>query len=241
MVRSCRRYLIPTALVFIVLLVSAGSRVATHTDVRAAAGSEPLFDQLDAFDTTEFPLPVFSPPRLLAGTNSHALPANATTRNGYCLDVNIDDITPSPAFAGSLGFRIFAKDPINPASPATVEVPLPTLGTYVYGLVGPAAAAATNFDGLGTSDDVYCVVAYAQPGYRNLVIQWHYQVAGDGSDNIVALPDIPIVTVTLQKIGDGPVGAPAEVCTVGWDNTFLPGRTSNDDIENGITDSDPNV
>ena len=241
MVRSCRRYLIPTALVFIVLLVSAGSRVATHTDVRAAAGSEPLFDQLDAFDTTEFPLPVFSPPRLLAGTNSHALPANATTRNGYCLDVNIDDITPSPALAGSLGFRIFAKDPINPASPATVEVPLPTLGTYVYGLVGPAAAAATNFDGLGTSDDVYCVVAYAQPGYRNLVIQWHYQVAGDGSDNIVALPDIPIVTVTLQKIGDGLVGAPAEVCTVGWDNTFLTGRTSNDAIENDIIVSNPNV
>src|SRR5690606_13094589 len=63
------------------------------------------------------------------------------TRNGYCLDVNIDDVTPSPAFAGSMGFRLFAKDPIDPNAPPTVEVPIPTGGTYLtapntYGPVG---------------------------------------------------------------------------------------------------------
>ncbi len=235
MVRSCRRYFFPAALVLLILLVSAGSKVTSPTDVRAAFGSEPLFDPLDVYDTTEFPLPIDMPPRLLAGTNSHALPANALTRNGYCLDVNVNDVTPSPAYAGSLGFRIFAKDPINPASPPTVEVPIPTGGTYLiatntYAPVGPLPGASSNFDGLGTGDDVYCVVAFAQPGYRNLVVEWHYQVAGDGSDNVTRLPDIPIVTVTLQKIGDGLVGGPAEVCTVGWDGTFLTGRTSNFEV-----------
>ncbi len=243
MVRSCRRYFLPAVLVLTVLLVSAGSRVATPaTDVQAAFGSEPLFDPLDEYDTTDFPLPIDMPPRLLAGTNSHALPANALTRNGYCLDVNIDEVTPSPAYAGSLGFRTFAKDPIDPDDPPTVEVPIPTGGTYltapnVYGPVGPLAGTATNFDALGTGDDVYCVVAFAQPGYRNLVVEWHYQVGGDGSDTTIALPDIPIVHVMLEKIGDGLVGAPAEVCTVGWDGTFLTGRTSN---FAGPAENDPN-
>lgn len=243
MVRSCRRYFLPAALVLMILLVSAGSRVATPaTDAQAAFGSSPLFDPLDVYDTTDFPLPINMPPRLLAGTNSHALPANALTRNGYCLDVNIDDITPAPAFAANRGFRIFAKNPIDPDDPPTVEVPIPTGGTYLtapntYGPVGPLAGTATNFDALGTSDDVYCVVAFAQPGYRNLVVEWHYQVGGDGSDTAIALPDIPIVNVGLQKIGDGLVGAPAEVCTVGWDSTFLTGRISNFAVGN---ENDPN-
>lgn len=240
MVRSCRRYIFPAALVLLIVLVSAGSRVTLPTDVRAAFGDQPLFDPLDEYDTTEFPLPVERPPRLLAGTNSHVLPANALTRNGYCLDVNIDEVTPTPAFAGSLGFRLVAEDPIDPNLPAVIEVPIPTEGDYVYGPV-TGAGVSTNFDAAGTSNDVYCVVAYAPENYRTLVVEWHYQFGGDGSDNVIALPDIPIVNVRLQKIGDGLVNGPAEVCTVGWDSTFLTGRTSNDAIENDILVSDPSV
>ncbi|WP_192498111.1 hypothetical protein [Tepidiforma bonchosmolovskayae] len=227
MVRSSRRMLLVTALAILAAVVSVGQLRFGETPARAAYDpSGPAWDPLSSFDTSSNPGPVFQPPKLLAGTNSHALPANAATRNGYCLDVNVPGVT--AAGIGTLGFVITAKDPIDTSSPPTVNVPVPASGTYAYGPVGPAAGA-DYFDGgtpSNTADDVYCVVAYAPPGYRTLSIAWHWE--GTASvPNPIVLPDISIVTVTLDKVGDGIVGGPAEVCTTGWDSTFLTGAASN--------------
>lgn len=233
MVHFVRRLILPAALVLLIALVSAG-RVSTPTDVRAAYDPNgPAFDELSLFDTGTTPAPVKQPPRLLAGTNSHSLPADPAARNGYCVDVNIDGVTPVQSFtipSSAFGFLITASDPIDPSSPASVSVPVPDAGIYVYGGAVGAGAAVLNAATPGSADDVYCVVAYAQPGYKKLKIEWHYT---DGSgQQVISLPDIPIVTVTLKKIGDGLVGGPAEVCTVGWDAGFLTGATAN-------TPSDP--
>ena len=236
MARTTRRFLFPAALVLFIMFVSAG-RLSTPVDVKAAFDpNNPAWDPLSTFDTSETPAAVLQPPRLLAGTNSHALPANAVRRTGYCLDANIEGVTPVGTLAippGNLGFRLFATQPIDPADPAILEVPVPTTGEYVYGNYAPAPGdpvpAGVSMTGSATpstADDVYCVVASAPAGYRNLNIEWHYQLGGAG-DNVIALPVIPIVNVTLIKIGDGLVNAPAEVCTVGWDSGFLTGRDSN--------------
>ncbi|MBK7124944.1 MAG: hypothetical protein IPH65_03335 [Dehalococcoidia bacterium] len=213
------------------MLISA-DRLAVPVEVRAVFDpSGPAWDPLSTFDTSDSPVAVPYPPRILAGTNSHALPASAVSRNGYCLDANIDGVTPIVSFAippSAFGFRTFATDPIDPTSPPIVEVPLPSTGAYVWGPYGPVAGAgaATTFDGVTpAASDVYCAVAYGQPGYKNLTIEWHYDFAG--AEQVIAIEDIPIVTVTLGKIGDGLVGGPAEVCTTGWDSGFLTGSTSN--------------
>lgn len=239
MVRASRRFLFPAALVLFAALVSAG-RVSVPTEVRAAYDpAGPAFDELSQFDTSTTPGPVRQPPRLLAGTNSHALPADAAARNGYCLDVNVDGVTPVQSFSiptQSLGFLVTAFDPIDPANPATpptMQVPLPSAGTYVYGATTGAGAAVLNAATPGSADDVYCVVAYAQPGYKKLKIEWHY--TDTGGQNVIALPDIAIATVTLKKIGDGLVGGPAEVCTVGWDAAFLTGVRSNNFLPDNVT------
>lgn len=243
MVRSSRRFLVFAAIVLLAAAASVGQLPLSETPARAAYDpSGPAWDPLSTFDTSSSPAPVPQPPKLLAGTNSHALPADATTRNGYCLDVNVPGVT--AASIGTLGFVLTASNPIDPSSPPTTNVPVPTSGTYAYGSVGPATGAS-YFDRntpADTSDDVYCVVAYAPPGYRTLSIAWHWQ--GSASvPNPIVLPDIAIVTVTLDKIGDGIVGGPAEVCTNGWDSTFLTGATSNPTsgvdspvIPNGLTD-----
>lgn len=242
MVHCLRRLVLPAALVLFVALVSAG-RVSTPTDVRAAYDPNgPAFDELSLFDTSTTPAPVKQPPRLLAGTNSHSLPADPAARNGYCVDVNIDGVTPVQSFtipSSAFGFLLTASDPIDPNAPASVNVPVPTSGTYVYGAVaGAAGAAVLNAATPGSADDVYCVVAYAQPGYKKLKIEWHYT---DGSgQQVIALPNIPIVTVTLKKIGDGLVGGPAEVCTVGWDAGFLTGARSNNFLPDNVTPRDNN-
>jgi len=233
MAHSTRRFLFPAVLLLLITLISAG-QIAAPAEVARAKFDEngPAFDDLSTFDTSVSPVEVRQPPRLLAGTNSHSLPASATLRNGYCLDVNVDGI--SPVVAGNipesaLGFRTFATNPIDPNAPQQIEVPLPTGGTYVppIGVVGPGLAPASVNNAVSpSSDDAYCVVVHAPEGYRNLTIEWHYQISGDG-DNIIAIEDIPIITVTLEKIGDGLINAPAEVCTVGWDGTFLTGRDSN--------------
>lgn len=237
MTRPTRRFVLPTALVVLVLLVSTGQFAAPFAAKAAFDPDRPAFDPLSTFDISSTPAPVRQPPRLLAGTNSHGLPASAASRNGYCLDVNIDGVTPIPGdlgHAGSLGFRIIATDPIDPSNPVPArDVPIPVGGNYVYGPYVPApgdpvpAGVSSANTGTGsTADDVYCVVVHAPEGYKNLHIDWHYQVDGAG-DNIISLPVIPIVTVTLEKIGDGILGGPAEVCTVGWDSAFLTGSTSN--------------
>ena len=247
MVRASRRLLLSAALLVLVVLVSAG-RVTAPSAVRAAYDpGKPAFDELSQFDTSTTPGPVRQPPRLLAGTNSHALPADAAARNGYCLDVNIDGVTPVESFTiptSALGFLVTAFEPIDPANPATpptMTVPVPSAGTYVYGATTGAGAAVLNAATPGSADDVYCLVAYAQPGYKKLKIEWHYN---DGSgQNVIALPDIAIATVTLKKIGDGLVGGPAEVCTVGWDAAFLTGARSNNFRQDNVTprDNDPLV
>ncbi|MGE3077169.1 MAG: hypothetical protein AB7N24_19625 [Dehalococcoidia bacterium] len=238
MSRSTRRFLLPAALVLFVMLISA-DRLAAPANVKAAFDpSIPAFDALTPFDTTDFPVAVPRPPRILAGSNSHSLPANPVGRNGYCLDANLDNITPianSLIPSANLGFRVFATDPLDPNAPAQVEVPLPTSGTYVDGLQTGAPAAALNTGVGSTSDDVYCVVVTAPEGYQTLHVEWHYD-DGTNTENVIALPDIPIVNVRLHKIGDGLIGGPAEICTVGWDRGFLTGATSN---ASNATDPDP--
>lgn len=227
MVRSSRRSAFFAALALLAALASVGQLRLDETPARAAFDpSGPAWDPGSTFDTSNDPAPVFHPPRLLAGTNSHALPADATTRNGYCLDVNVDGVT--AASIGTLGFVITARDPIDPSSPPTLNVPVPTSGVYAYGSVGPLPGASWDDRGTpsSTADDVYCVVAYAPPGYRTLDIAWYWDGAASAPNPIV-LSDIGIVTVTLEKIGDGIVGGAAEVCTVGWDSTFLTGANSN--------------
>jgi len=236
MVHRCRRFILPAVLLLAVLAVSAG-RVSIPDRVRAAYDpTTPAFDPLSEFDVSPVPNPVFQPPRLLAGTNSHALPADAATRNGYCVDVNIEGVTPADTFlvpGPALGFQLTASQPIDSASPPTINVPIPSTGPYAY-ISAPAPGVDGFNNGIGTTtDDVYCVVAYAPPGYKKLGITWHYN-DGTGIPASLSLPDLDIVTVTLQKIGDGIIGGPAEVCTVGWDDTFLTGATSN-------TPSDPLV
>ena len=219
------------------MFVSAG-RLSAPIEVKAAFDPDsPAWDPLSTFSTGDTPLAVLQPPRLLAGTNSHVLPANAARRTGYCLDANIEGVTPYAGGATAvslpvtisstdLGFLIYATDPINPADPATIRVPIPSSGIYVYGPVAGAGVSVSGTATASTADDVYCVVAEAPEGYKNLHIEWHYQVGGV-TQTPLALPVIPIVTVTLNKIGDGIFGSPAEVCTVGWDAAFLTGRTSN--------------
>lgn len=229
MVHRCRRLILPAVLLIAVLAVSAG-RVSHPGDVRAIYDpTTPAFDPLSTFDIGPSPAPVLLPPRLLAGTNSHALPADAETRNGYCVDVNIEGIAPATTWTvppSALGFQLTASSPIDPASPPSINVPIPATGTYVYGAV--ADAGVDLYDPIvgTTTDDVYCVVAYAPPGYKKLSVAWNF-TDGSGNTASIALPDIDIVTVTLRKIGDGLVGAPAEVCTVGWDSAFLTGAASN--------------
>src|SRR5512139_3492402 len=167
MSRSLRRFFVPVALLAFVALISA-DRLSAPVEVHAVFDSAgPAWDPLSAYDIGDTPAAVRYPPRLLAGTNSHALPASAVSRNGYCLDVNVDGITPMSS--SSLGFRLVATDPIDPNAPAQWDVPIPTGGTYVSGVVsGSTGVAALNADSGSTADDVYCVVAYAPAGYRKL-------------------------------------------------------------------------
>lgn len=234
MARHTRRIVLPTALVLFVMLISAG-RSALPVGVKAVFDPNgPAFDPLSTYDVSDTPLEVRQPPALLAGTVSHRLPASATTRNGYCVDVNIDGVTPVSGIGGDLGFRVTATDPINPASPSTITVPLPVGATYVDGPISGSPVSSLNAGVGSTADDVYCVVVYSPPGYKNLHISWVYDLGG--TETTLALPAIPIRTVTLDKIGNGLVNAPAEVCTSGWDNTFLTGRTSN---AGGLAGADP--
>jgi len=147
MVHCVRRLILPAALVVLIALVSAG-RVSTPTDVRAAFDPNgPAFDELSLFDTSTTPAPVKQPPRLLAGTNSHSLPADPAARNGYCVDVNIDGVTPVESFiipSSAFGFLLTASDPIDPNASASVNIPVPAAGTYVYGAVVGAGAAVLN-------------------------------------------------------------------------------------------------
>lgn len=227
MTRSFRRYGLPVFLAILITAISAGQLASPEETALAAPDANgPAWDALSAFNTAATPPAVPMPPRLLAGTNSHSLPANAANRNGYCLDVNVEGVTPDEAF-GPMGFRVTAKDPIDPASPATANVPIPTGGTYIYGAVGPVAATdGANEEAGSTADDVYCVVVAAPVGYKNIEVAWHYSGVSSNPNPIV-LPDIPIIAVRLVKIGDGIVGGPAEVCTVGWDGSFLTGAASN--------------
>ena len=157
MARSSRRFFIPAALAVFVVLFSA-DRLAVPTGVNAAFDSSgPAWDALSTFDTTETPVAVRYPPRLLAGTNSHRLPADAATRNGYCLDVNLGDITPNLGGVSSStddglavsgvteqGFFVFASDPIDPDNPLkVVAVPLPVSGLYIDGAYAPAPGCSS--------------------------------------------------------------------------------------------------
>ena len=226
MAHHTRRIFLPTALLLLIMLIAAGSN-AMPVSVKAVFDPNgPAFDPLSTYDTSVNPVEVKQPPALLAGTVSHRLPASAATRNGYCVDVNVDGVEPVGGPTGNMGFRITATEPIDPNAPPLINLPLPTLATYVDGAVIGASVSSLNAGVGSTADDVYCVVPFAIDGYKKLHVSWAYLDSG-GIEQVITLPDIPIRTVTLQKIGDGLVGAPAEVCTVGWDSTFLTGRTSN--------------
>lgn len=237
MARHSRRIVLPAALVLFVVLISAG-RSAMPVGVKAVFDPNgPAFDPLSTYDTSVTPVEVKEPPALLAGTVSHRLPASAVNRNGYCVDVNIDGVVPVSDISGGLGFRVTALNPIDPNAPPTINVPLPAAAMYVDGNVVGAPVAALNAGVGSTADDVYCAVIAAPTGYKTLRIAWAYTVSG-GPEETITLPDIPIRTVTLQRIGNGLINAPAEVCTVGWDSGFLTGRTSNAGGLGG-TDPDP--
>ena len=226
MARHTRRIVLPAALVLFIMLISAG-RSALPVGVKAVFDPNgPAFDPLSTYDVSDNPVEVKEPPALLAGTVSHRLPASAATRNGYCVDANIDGILPVADLAGGLGFRITATNPIDPSSPPSISVPLPSGATYVDGFISGASVSSLNAGVGSTADDVYCAVVFAPAGYKTLHITWAYTASG-GAEQTITLPDIPIRTVTLKKIGNGLVGAPAEVCTVGWDKSFLTGRSSN--------------
>lgn len=238
MALSHRRLLVLALLLTAVALISSGSFKPLER-VHAAAGTEPTWDPLSIYDTSATPAVVLEPPAILAGTNSHSLPANAAKRNGYCLDVNIPGVTPAGPLASDLGFSILAHDPIDPATtPATHQLLLsealaPAVLAQYVDQVGPPVPAGPAVSVSGTtitpadsSDDVYCVVAYAEPGYKKLTISWTY-TDSTGTHVVDLTPDIDIRTVTLVKKGDGLVGAPAEVCTSGWDPRFMTGATTN--------------
>ncbi|HNO65165.1 MAG TPA: hypothetical protein PKK39_02370 [Tepidiformaceae bacterium] len=226
MAHHTRRIFLPTALLLLIMLIAAGSN-AMPVSVKAVFDPNgPAFDPLSTYDTSTNPVEVKQPPALLAGTVSHRLPASAATRNGYCVDVNIDGIEPVGGPTGDMGFRITATEPIDPNAPPLINVLLPAGATYVDGFVAGASVSSLNAGVGSTADDVYCVVPFAPDGYKKLHVSWAYLDTG-GVQQVITLPDIPIRTVTLDKIGNGLVGAPAEVCTVGWDSTFLTGRTSN--------------
>ena len=81
MSRSTRRFFVPAALVLFVMLISA-DRLAVPVEVKAVFDpSGPAWDPLSTFDTSDSPVAVPYPPRILAGTNSHALPASAVSSN----------------------------------------------------------------------------------------------------------------------------------------------------------------
>jgi hypothetical protein len=235
MALSHRRLLVLVFLLAAVALISSGSFRAAPV-VHAAAGTLPTWDALSAFDTSPNPGLVFMPPAVLAGTNSHSLPANAAKRNGYCLDVNVSGVTPAGVPSSDLGFTLVAHDPILPATPATHQVLLTeglapaVLSGYLVQSPAPAGPAVsvsgTVVTPADSSDDVYCVVAYAEPGYKKLTISWNY-TDSTGTHVIALTPDIDIRTVTLVKKGDGLIGAPAEVCTSGWDPEFMTGSFTN--------------
>ena len=79
-----------------------------------------------------------------------------------------------------------------------------------------------------TTDDVYCVVVSATRITTSLprpdmVVKWTYL---EGGVAVTTTLNIKVVTVTLKGI-NGPAGGVAEVCTVGWDSTFLTGKAAN--------------
>ncbi|MBI2764368.1 MAG: hypothetical protein HYX53_00490 [Chloroflexi bacterium] len=143
-----------------------------------------------------------TPAKLYAGIPSHLADADADPAaggtTGYCVSVVNEG---HAAAGGNNGFTI-----VN----GTI------LSTSVF-----TNATATN------TDDRYCAVVQgtvptttARPP---LVLRWTWT---DTPQNAFVELTVPLVYVTLKGT-DGVVGGTAQVCTVGWDPTFLTGAASN--------------
>ncbi len=145
-----------------------------------------------------------TPPKVYSDIPTHTGVADANPTlgtTGYCVEVQNDNHAP-PNGAPNNGFTI------SGGLILTTDVFLNGSGT--------------------TTDDVYCVVAIAIPNVTNLprpemIIRWTY--LDSGLPQIAELR-IKVVTVTLKGV-NGVVGGAAQVCTDGWDGSFLTGKASN--------------
>jgi hypothetical protein len=230
MAHARRRLLFSAALVLVIVLLGAGgsfrgSFIVHALNEDANAGFDPI-SPVGPVDTTK----TANPPRLYAGDLSHPLPARslddpipagAGPTNGYCLTLKTGGLVPAsgPGLApADLGFTLTGINPIDPTSAATVAIAIPVNG-LLKGAAGPAALPTVN-------GDKYCVVAQAPVGYKTLKVSWTYLDASS-IQHTITLNDptfIPVVTVTLKATAIGNVG---QVCTVGWDPSFLTGHASN--------------
>ena len=142
------------------------------------------------------------PPKLYAGDTSHVGLARADPGlglNGYCVKITADNRT---AYGG-----------INPIGSGF---------TITNGVI--VDTDAFDNDGTATTtDDVHCAVVQAGVGVTSLTLSFTYT---DVPAPTTITLTIPVVTVTLSAT-NGFVGGRALICTVGWDPTFLTGRTSN--------------
>ncbi len=234
-----RRIVLSAVFVLLVVLLGESGRLAVVTPARAQNGdANASWDALSPVNPSNAADTV-NPPRLYANDLSHPLPASASLTlgtNGYCVTLHTQNLVADTSTipAANLGFSLLGTNPISSSSPATVAVPLP--GTLRADPTTPwltSVDAPLGYPGTPTANgDKFCVVAQAPVGYKTLQVSWTYKDAsGAHTITLNELADstdpndfIPVVTVTLRATA---IGSFANVCTVGWDPSFLTGHASN--------------
>jgi hypothetical protein len=220
MVHARRRFLFFAAVVLVIVLLGAGGSfhgrlIPQHA--RAATG-EATFDPVSALGPK-----AVNPPRLYAGDRSHTGPARSSFDdlsgfNGYCVSV-ITSLTPKNN--GFDGFSIAAKTETSLQQGQTRNE------GAILSVASSASAPPTTQNG-----DKLCAVVSAPVGYTLMQLTWSYTGGTCPGECSVTLsgPDAPdgirVVTVILTAT---PTFTTAEICTVGWDSTFLVGAN---DINN---------
>ncbi len=216
--QSIRRHLVLAAVLFVVTLLASGSLSSTFAPTpahNASAASSDANASFDPFDTvTTKPS---GPPALIAGQVSHrnAISAIITpVMNGYCVTVTSAGVLPA---AGSMGFNTFG------AGKKVTNVPD---AQRTNGVV----FAATRVPAVGGSDVKYCAQIRAAIGWTLTTLTWSYT---GGTAPIAPISvDIQTANVSLEHCGGTvfpskevpgtPLGRPAELCTVGWNNGVGP-------------------
>lgn len=165
-----------------------------------------------------------NPPRLYAGDISHPLPADASSldnepTNGYCVNISASGLLPAlvggdgtPIPATDMGFRLVASNPINPAAPPLVNVPIPQsvpgahdgVARYKPTLhqneVDPTALTRKTVPG-----DAFCVVAQSLAGYQKLEISWNYVPDGSSQSDSTAVNVLQLAPLNHVASGNTPV------------------------------------